>query len=63
MFFMISGRDPMPSENMYKNWDLSVNESSQSIKDGKWHSVAKRFSRLIINSVLIKLCLPCGIGF
>ncbi|MGD0037349.1 MAG: protein kinase [Bacteroidota bacterium] len=54
LFFMIAGRDPFPTENLHREWQKSVYESANRIRESSWKSLPNRFSRLIINATRLE---------
>lgn len=50
-FFLICGRDPVPNQHMHRDWEDSVAAAARERQGGeRWHSVGRRFARLIVGS-------------
>ena len=50
LFFLVSGRHPIPTEHRHSSWAESVYQACGAISTKSWNSVRKRFGRLIINT-------------
>lgn len=50
LYYILTKRDPFPSEHKYHDWKERVNKATQNIKINNWHSLPRRFARLIINA-------------
>lgn len=48
MFFIVSGRDPVPDEHQHKGWEDTVSQAVRWRDCKPWHSLPRRFSRLIL---------------
>ena len=47
LFFMLSGRDPVPDQHRHVDWDDTLSEVAERLPCLQWVSVPKRFSRLV----------------
>ena len=47
LFFMLSGRDPVPDQHRHVDWDVTLLEAANRLPFPQWVSVPKRFSRLV----------------
>ena len=47
LYFMISGKDPIPEQHLHRNWAQTVLDASQSRDSSTWHSLPYRYSRLV----------------
>ena len=47
LFFMMSGRDPIPDEHKHVDWKNTLNEAAEGHPCSQWHSIPSRFARLI----------------
>ena len=47
LFFMLSGRDPVPDQHRHVDWDDTLLEAADRLPFPQWVSVPKRFSRLV----------------
>lgn len=54
LFFMISGRDPFPTENLHQEWRKSIYAAAVKNGESSWKSLPNRFSRVIINTTKLK---------
>ncbi|MBI5918718.1 MAG: protein kinase [Nitrosomonadales bacterium] len=50
MFFMVSGRHPLPAQHRHSNWPEAVHEACDRHTSTAWTSLPERFARLIINA-------------
>lgn len=49
LFFLISGRDPLPTEHQHRDWPNSVKVASGRWPCDEWRSLPDRFGRAILN--------------
>ena len=47
LFFMMSGRDPVPDEHQHVKWKNTLSKATEMLPCIQWHSVPSRFARLI----------------
>ena len=47
LFFMMSGRDPVPDEHKHIEWKNVLSQATRRLPPGSWHSLPSRFARLI----------------
>ena len=47
LFFMVSGRDPVPDEHKHFDWRITLGQATGKLVCDEWHSVPSRFARLI----------------
>lgn len=47
LYFMCSGRNPLPDEHLHPGWDETVTMATNKIQQCTWHSLSNRYSRLI----------------
>ena len=47
LFFMMSGRDPVPDEHKHVDWKNTLSRATGRLPRVQWHSVPQRFARLI----------------
>lgn len=52
IFFLFSGRDPLPNEAIASTWDHALGELARSWSAGVWKSLGRRVSRLVQVSTL-----------
>ena len=50
LFFIVSGRDPLPFEQAHANWHDTVMRSCRRKPCGEWASLRERYGRAILNS-------------
>ena len=52
LFYMLSGRDPVPDEHLHANWDETLSRSANRRECNQWVSTPNRFARLIKSATL-----------
>ncbi|MDD5339324.1 MAG: protein kinase [Dehalococcoidales bacterium] len=50
LFFMCSGRDPIPDEHLHSGWKDTINKAVGRLPESPWHSITRRFARLILKA-------------
>jgi len=50
LFFMCSGRDPIPDEHLHRDWEETVLNATNRVKKCTWYSIPNRFARLILKA-------------
>ncbi len=50
LYFMVSGKDPVPEQHLHPNWEQTVLDASRSHESSRWLSLPFRYSRLITKS-------------
>ena len=50
LFFVCSGRNPVPDEHLHSTWEETVYGASNSVPQCAWRSIPDRFSRLILRA-------------
>lgn len=47
LFFMVSGRDPVPDEHKHVDWKSTLRQAAEELSCIQWHSVPSRFARFM----------------
>ena len=47
LFFMLSGRDPVPDQHRHVDWNVTLSDAAQRFPCLQWVSIPRRFSRLV----------------
>jgi len=50
LYFMISGKDPYPTQNQHTDWLKTVSDFSNNFAKSTWKSLPNRVTRLVMNS-------------
>ena len=50
LYFMVSGKDPVPEQHLHSDWSTTVLEASLHHNSPVWQSLPFRYSRLVINA-------------
>ena len=50
LFFMMSGRNPIPDEHKHTDWKDTLNQAATTLPSIHWHSIPSRYARLIDNA-------------
>ena len=50
LFYMMSGRDPVPDEHKHTDWNDTLNQAAKRLPAIQWHSGPSRYARLVENA-------------
>ena len=50
MYFLVSGEHPAVGQHLYRHWHQLLNDKVAAKRCAEWHSLPKRFARLIDNT-------------
>ena len=50
LFFMMSGRNPIPDEHKHTDWKDTLNQAATTLPAIHWHSAPSRYARLVDNA-------------
>jgi hypothetical protein len=50
LYFMVSGRHPLPSEHQHANWQSTVRHATSNLPRPNWTSIGARYERIAISS-------------
>lgn len=50
LYFLISHRNPLPSQHQHKDWAETVKRAASSVRESSWKSIGARFARIVLSA-------------